>query len=144
MQNRDSAPATPTTKHGSKSAKYPHSSSDITFSGVILRALAARPDNEDQIRGVAQMPTITDRRPEVWLILRKREGILTDARAVPIASEEELEDMCAANAHAINGEDGAISQRSILLTACYDVQRAEWWAEQINAAIIEWIGGDLS
>jgi len=52
MQNRDSAPATPTAKHGSKSAKYPYPSSDITFSGVILRALENRPPSEDRIRGV--------------------------------------------------------------------------------------------
>lgn len=117
-------------------------SSDITFSGVILRALAARPDNEDQIRGVARMSPIADRRPEVWLILRKRSGILTDARAVSISSEEELEDMCAANADAVSGEDGAISQRSILLTACRDARRADQWVATINATLSEWFGGD--
>jgi len=36
-----------------KSAKHLYPSENITFSSVILRALDARPANEDRIRGMA-------------------------------------------------------------------------------------------
>ncbi|MFA5407706.1 MAG: hypothetical protein WC343_02930 [Bacilli bacterium] len=61
MENtpKNGAP-TSAAKHRGESAKQDYSSRGIkaslqsaTFSGVILRALDARPDNEDRLRGIA-------------------------------------------------------------------------------------------
>lgn len=45
------APSTTTAKYEVRSADKHSPSQDITFSSVILRALDARPQNEDKIRG---------------------------------------------------------------------------------------------
>jgi len=81
-------------------------------------------------------------RAEVWPILRKRAGALVGARAVAIPSVDEHEDMFAANAEAMNGEDGEITQSSILFTECRDTQRAAEWVEHINAVVDDYFAVD--
>lgn len=72
---------------------------------------------------------------EVWLILRKRAGALVGARAVAITSADEHADMLAANAEAMNGEDGEITQNSILLTERRNTQRVADLVKRINAVV---------
>lgn len=50
--SKNGAPATTTGKYEVGSANRSSPSEDITFSSVILRALANRPANEDRIRGM--------------------------------------------------------------------------------------------
>lgn len=57
-EERTGAPVTSTAKQGGGSANMNYSSgsikvSSLTFSGVILRALDNRPQNEDRLRGIA-------------------------------------------------------------------------------------------
>ncbi len=57
-EESNGAPPTHAAKQSVGSAKMSYSSrsikvSSLTFSGVILRALANRPQNEDRLRGIA-------------------------------------------------------------------------------------------
>jgi hypothetical protein len=73
--------------------------------------------------------------PEVWLIRRTKNGVMTDARAVVIRDDEDYNGMLDANADAMNGTDGAVVQDAVLLARISGEAKAEAWASRVCGLI---------
>ena len=73
--------------------------------------------------------------PEVWLIRRAKNGVMTDARAVVVRDDDDYNDMLDANADAMNGTGGAVVQDAVLLARMSGEAKAEAWASKICGLI---------